>query len=168
MRVRYAGLDKNDIVNGKGFNVSFWVQYCPHRCKGCHNPETWSRTGGILADYDNLLEEIVKAISANGIERNFSILGGEPLCEENIDLVNKLVLDIKKIFPKILIFCWTGYTFEDLVKTKKELLNNIDILIDGKFVLEERDITLKLRGSKNQRVIKCKESIKENKILLYE
>lgn len=168
MEVRYAGLDKNDIVNGKGFSVSFWVQYCPHRCKGCHNPETWSKTGGILVDYDDLLKEIVEAISANGVKRNFSILGGEPLCEENIDLVNKLVLDIKKIFPEILIFCWTGYTFEDLIKTKKELLSNIDVLIDGKFILEERDITLKLRGSKNQRVIKCKESIKENKILLYE
>jgi len=108
MLIRYAGLDKNDIVNGKGFCVSFWAQYCPHRCKGCHNPETWSETGGLLIEYDNLLKEILQAICANGILRNFSLLGGEPLCEENIDLIEKLIKDIKQQYPNILIYCWTG------------------------------------------------------------
>lgn len=96
MLVRYAGLDKNDIVNGKGFNVSFWTQYCPHKCKGCHNPETWAKDGGTLIEYNQLLQEIIEAIKANGIIRNFSILGGEPLCEENIYLVNSLIKDIKR------------------------------------------------------------------------
>ena len=74
MLVRYAGLDKNDIVNGKGFCVSFWTQYCPHRCKGCHNPETWSKDGGLLIEYNDLLQEIIEAIKSNNIIRNFSIL----------------------------------------------------------------------------------------------
>ena len=165
MLVRYSGLDKNDIVNGKGFNVSFWTQYCPHRCKGCHNPETWSKNGGILIEYNQLLQEIIEAIHANGIIRNFSILGGEPLCEENISLVKNLIRDIKKIYPDILIYCWTGYDFEEIKEKYKEILKDIDVLIDGNFILEKRDITLQLRGSSNQRLIDVKKSLKENKTI---
>ena len=165
MLVRYSGLDKNDIVNGKGFNVSFWTQYCPHRCKGCHNPETWSKNGGILIEYNQLLQEIIEAIHANGIIRNFSILGGEPLCEENISLVKNLIRDIKKIYPDILIYCWTGYDFEEIKEKYKEILKDINVLIDGKFILKQRDVTLTLRGSSNQRVIDVQKSLKENKII---
>lgn len=170
MLVRYAGLDKNDIVNGKGFCVSFWTQYCPHRCKGCHNPETWDRNGGVLIEYSDLISQIIKSINANGILRNLSILGGEPLCKENIELVNNIINDIKNVYPNILIYCWTGYTFEELIKnnTIRKTLSNIDILIDGKFILEQRDITLKLRGSKNQRIIKCKQSVNKKELVLYE
>lgn len=168
MLVRYAGLDKNDIVNGKGFCVSFWAQYCPHKCKGCHNPETWSKNGGALIEYNKLLKEILEAISANGIIRNFSILGGEPLCEENIGLTKGIIQDVKKIYPQILIYCWTGYEFEDLMQKYKDVLQYIDVLIDRKFILEQRNVTLKLRGSSNQRVIDCKKSLAENKIILKE
>ena len=163
--VRYAGLDKNDIVNGKGFNVSFWTQYCPHKCKGCHNPETWAKDGGTLIEYNQLLQEILEAIKANGIIRNFSILGGEPLCEENISLVKNLIRDIKKIYPDILIYCWTGYDFEEIKEKYKEILKDINVLIDGKFILKQRDVTLTLRGSSNQRVIDIQKSLKENKII---
>ena len=166
MLVRYAGLDKNDIVNGKGFCVSFWTQYCPHRCKGCHNPETWSKDGGLLIEYHDLLQEIIEAIKSNNIIRNFSILGGEPLCDENVSLVNNLIKDIKQIYPNILIYCWTGYNFEDIKDKYKEVLSNIDVLIDGKFIAEQRDVSLYLRGSSNQRVIDCKKSLLENKIIL--
>ena len=155
MLVRYAGLDKNDIVNGKGFCVSFWTQYCPHRCKGCHNPETWSAVGGKLIEYDDLLKEILEAISANGVLRNFSILGGEPLCENNIELINHLIVDIKKEYPNILIYCWTGGRFEELIKKYEKTLSFIDVLIDGPFILEQRDVTFNLRGSSNQRIINC-------------
>lgn len=168
MLVRYAGLDKNDIVNGKGFCVSFWTQYCPHRCKGCHNPETWSKDGGLLIEYNDLLQEIIEAIKSNNIIRNFSILGGEPLCDENVSLVNNLIKDIKQIYPNILIYCWTGYNFEDIKDKYKEVLSNIDVLIDGKFIAEQRDVSLHLRGSSNQRVIDCKKSLLENKIILKE
>lgn len=171
MEVRYAGLIENDIVDGKGFSVSFWTQYCPHRCKGCHNPETWSKDGGILIEYNDLLNKIIKAINANGIIRNFSVLGGEPLCPENINLVNNLIKDIKAIYPQILIYCWTGYTLEELTDNFKnipEVLNNIDVLIDGRFILEKRDVSLYLRGSSNQRVIDCQKSITSHQIILYE
>lgn len=171
MEVRYAGLIENDIVDGKGFSVSFWTQYCPHKCKGCHNPETWSKDGGILIDYNSLLNKIIKAINANGIIRNFSVLGGEPLCPENINLVNNLIKDIKTTYPQILIYCWTGYTIEELTDNFEnipEVLNNIDVLIDGRFILEKRDVSLHLRGSSNQRVIDCKKSISSHQVILYE
>ena len=168
MLVRYAGLDKNDIVNGKGFCVSFWTQYCPHKCNGCHNPETWSKDGGLLIEYHDLLQEIIEAIKSNNIIRNFSILGGEPLCDENVSLVNNLIKDIKQIYPNILIYCWTGYNFEDIKDKYKEVLSNIDVLIDGKFIAEQRDVSLYLRGSSNQRVIDCKSSIISKKVVLYD
>ena len=134
--IRYAGLDKNDILNGEGFCVSFWTQGCPHKCKGCHNPETWDFNGGLEIEYDNLIDTIIKSINANGITRNFSVLGGEPFCKENLELVNRIIKDVRKKYPKIKIYCWTGYTYEDLIKDNeaKQILNQIDVLIDGVFI----------------------------------
>ena len=152
--MRYAGLKKNDIVDGEGVCVSFWTQGCPHRCPGCHNPETWDFNGGIEIDEDELTTKIVNAIEANGVNRNFSILGGEPLCPHNIRYVINLVNIVRTLFPEIKIFIWTGYRLEDLQeKYQESLFNKIDVLIDGPFILDQRDISLKLRGSKNQRVL---------------
>lgn len=152
--MRYAGLKKNDIVDGEGVCVSFWTQGCPHRCPGCHNPETWDFNGGIEIDEGVLTTEIVNAIEANGVKRNFSILGGEPLCPRNIDYVISIVNIVRTLFPDIKIFIWTGYRLEDLQeKYQESLFNKIDVLIDGPFILEQRDISLKLKGSKNQRVL---------------
>ena len=168
--IRYAGLDKNDILNGEGFCVSFWTQGCPHRCKGCHNPETWDFDGGLEIEYSSLIDIIIKSINANGITRNFPVLGGEPFCKENLELVNRVVKDVRKKYPKIKIYCWTGYTYEDLIKNNKakQILNQIDVLIDGLFILEQRDITLKLKGSLNQRVIDVKNTLLKKRIVLYE
>lgn len=168
--VRYAGLDKNDMLNGEGFCVSFWMQGCPHRCKGCHNPETWDFNNGIEIEYSQLINDIIQSISANGIIRNFSILGGEPLCKENLDLVDNIVTDIRKEYPTIKIYCWTGYKYENIINNSqiKEILKKIDVLIDGLFIIEQRNITLKLRGSLNQRVIDVQNSLLEEKIILYE
>ena len=82
--MRIAGLIKNDMVDGSGFCVSLWTQGCPHRCPGCHNPETWDFNGGTIITLNELEKEILEALNANGVERNFSVLGGEPLCEENL------------------------------------------------------------------------------------
>jgi len=153
---KYAGLITNDFANGIGTCVSFWTQGCPHHCPGCQNPETWNFNGGkdIPAD---IQEQIIKAISANNITRNFSVLGGEPLCEENLEKVDKIITSVRTIFPQIKIFVWTGYLLEEL-KEKNDnrinhILSQINILIDGPYIEAERDITLKLCGSKNQRVL---------------
>lgn len=160
MNNRYAGLIKNDIVNGEGVCVSFFVQGCPHKCKNCHNPETWDFNGGYEVPED-IRGEIVKAISANGITRNFSILGGEPLCEENLNFVLNIITSVRTAYPNIKIYIWTGYTFEELISKEDsrifEILKQANYLIDGPYIDELRDITLPLRGSSNQNIIKLDE-----------
>lgn len=152
--MRIASLIKNDTVNGEGVCVSLWVQGCPHHCKGCHNPEQWDFNGGEYKNNDILLEEIYNAITANGIQRNFSVLGGEPLAPQNINDTYYILWEVKQRFPSIKTFVWTGYTLEQLQEMYKDtLLENVDVLIDGPFIKAERDITLKFRGSKNQRIL---------------
>lgn len=158
--MQYAGLIKNDIAAGEGVNVNFFTQGCPFHCKGCHNPQTWDFAGGKEFTPETL-EDIIQSISANGVQRNFSIMGGEPLCPENIFLVSMIILKVREIYPDIKIYLWTGYTYEELL-TRLEpkiqvILDNIDYLIDGPFILEQRDITLPMRGSANQRILNMKE-----------
>ena len=153
---KYAGLITNDFANGTGICVSFWVQGCPHKCPGCQNPETWDFNKG--KDLPNDIRgQIIKAISANGITRNFSVLGGEPLCPQNLEEVDNIITSVRTAYPHIKIFVWTGYTLEELKNNEnihiQSILSEIDVLIDGKYIEEERDITLNLRGSKNQKVL---------------
>ena len=159
--MRYAGIVKNDIAAGEGVNVSFFTQGCPFHCMGCHNPQTWDFSGGKEFTADTLTE-LLEAINANGIKRNLSIMGGEPLCSENIFLVDMIILEVKKLYPDIKIYVWTGYTYEELLERLDEpkvekILDNIDYLIDGRFEIEKRDITLPMRGSSNQRILNMKE-----------
>lgn len=155
---RYAKIKYNDIVDGEGICVSFWTQGCPFRCPGCHNPDTWDFNGGVEVPSD-IKGQIIKALSANGVQRNFSVLGGEPLCEENLDLVHSLIMAVRIAYQKIKIFVWSGFVIENLKKQAEtnekmaDILKNIDVLIDGPFIQEQRDITLKLCGSSNQRVL---------------
>lgn len=157
--MKYAGIKKNDIYDGEGICVSFWCQGCPYHCKGCHNPQTWDFSGGMDLPED-IDETIISAINASGVLRNFSILGGEPLCEENIPLVAHLILIVREKYPSIKIYIWTGATLEELKKNKKIekeltfILENIDFLIDGRYIESQRDLTLELRGSRNQRILK--------------
>lgn len=150
---RYNTIIKNDIVNGEGVCVSFFVQGCPHRCKGCFNPETWDFDGG-KPYTEETKKEIIEAISANGIQRNFSILGGEPLSGKNIEMTEDIVKTVRNTYPDIKIFLWTGYDFEDSFHYIDfyEIIQYVNVIIDGKFVEELKDLNLKLRGSSNQRI----------------
>lgn len=158
--MRYAGIIKNDIAAGEGVNVTFFTQGCPFHCEGCHNPQTWDFLGGKEFTADTIAD-IIKSLSANDIERNLSIMGGEPLCPENIFLTQMLITTVKEKYPKIKIYVWTGYVYEDLVQRHEQkldwILDNIDYLIDGPFILSQRDITLPMRGSRNQRILNMKE-----------
>lgn len=161
--IRIAGLNKNDVVNGEGVSVSLFLQGCHFHCKGCHNPEAWDPKGGIEYDEDELINEIIEAISANGIQRNLSILGGEPLDTiRKIDFLNCLLLTIRRQFPDIKICLWTGYKYEYLktVEDYSFILRSINYLIDGPFEIENRDITLKWRGSRNQHIRDMKNEAK--------
>lgn len=154
--MRYAGINYNDFTAAPGVSVSFFTQGCPHRCKGCHNPETWDFNGG-KEFTPGVLENIVEALAANNINRSFCVMGGEPLCEENLFLTNLVISYVKEKLQDVPIYIWTGFLYENLLKNQSPLLKNIlsmtDVLIDGPYVEELRDITLPLRGSSNQRII---------------
>lgn len=163
--IRVAGINGNDVVNGTGISVSLFLQGCHFHCKGCHNPETWDPNSGEIWDWNNLISHIIELISANGIQRNLSILGGEPLDTYDKRKFIKLLLKVVKIkFPNIKICLWTGYTYDELIKIINigDILQNIDYLIEGPFKLKERDITLKWRGSRNQNIINMKTGEIEN------
>lgn len=152
---RYNAIIPNDVVNGHGVCVSLFTQGCPHHCPGCFNEETWDFRGG--QPYTPEVKwNIIKAISANNITRNFSILGGEPLAPQNIDMVWEIVDAVRHAYPDIEITLWTGYTYKELMIHPSEnllnILNNIDILVDGPFIEEEKDLSLQLRGSRNQHI----------------
>ena len=158
--MQYAGIIPNDIAAGEGINVSFFIQGCPIRCEGCHNPQTWDFLGGKEFTSETM-NHLLSLLNANNIQRNLSIMGGEPLCSENIFLTSLIINTVRNKYPHIYIYVWTGYTYEELVNRHEAKLNyildNIDFLIDGPFILEQRDITLPLRGSRNQRILNMKE-----------
>ncbi|MBP3931081.1 MAG: anaerobic ribonucleoside-triphosphate reductase activating protein [Peptostreptococcaceae bacterium] len=165
--MRYAKIKPNDVANGQGIVVSLWTQGCPHRCEGCHNQETWDFKGGEEFTYKEV-NYILESLEKDGIKRDLSILGGEPLCAANYDGVIGLIDIVKKEKPDTKIYLWTGYTFEELIsKHNIKEFKNIDVLIDGKFEIDKKDLTLKMKGSSNQRVINMKKTLKENKIILY-
>ena len=152
--MKYAAIKTNDYINGEGVCVSFWVQGCPHQCEGCHNPAQWDFQGGLdlPTDYKG---QIIKAISANGIVRNFSVLGGEPLCDENIRLTYDIINIVRTAYPHIKIYVWTGYKLENIHHDLlPSILEKIDVVIDGPYIESQRDVTLKLRGSANQRILR--------------
>lgn len=165
--MRYAGIIKNDIASAPGVCVSFFTQGCPFHCKNCHNPETWDFNGGYLFTY-KVIDELIDSIKANNIQRNLCIVGGEPLCDENIPLVFKVIKAVKQEFPNIKITIWSGYIWEQLSQRMKEnfklkyILKNIDYLVDGKYIDELRDITLYMRGSKNQRILDMHQTLKND------
>ena len=152
---RYSAIIPNDVVNGDGVCVSFFVQGCPHRCPGCFNEETWDFHGGQPYTPD-VKWNIIKAISTNGIDRNFSVLGGEPLAPQNLDMTWEVIDAVRHAYPHITITLWTGYTYEELAANLDEkllhILNTIDILVDGPFIEAEKDLSLRLRGSRNQHI----------------
>ena len=149
--MRYAGLKYNDIVDcPSGICVSYWCQGCPIHCKGCHNPQTWDFNGGKEIDRDELIKEIIEAISKNGIHRNFSVLGGEPL-QQGEGLLS-LLKEVRNKFLDKDIWLWTGYYLSELNDRQKEIVDLCDYIVDGRYEEDKRDLTLNFRGSSNQTI----------------
>ena len=166
--MNYGEIKKHDIANGRGIRVSLFVSGCRHHCKGCFNPETWDFCYG--KEFTSETEsEIFQALNPDYIE-GLSLLGGEPFEPENQPVLLELLKKVKKHFPQKTIWCYSGYTFEELsglvpssafTPITKELLSLVDILVDGKFVLEKKNISLKFRGSENQRILDVKKSLEQ-------
>ena len=155
--MKYAGIIYNDFTAAPGVSLTLFMQGCPHHCEGCHNPETWDFNGGQDVP-PNLIDIICEKINDRGIHRKFCIMGGEPLCDENLFFTHLIVSEIRRRIPTQEIYLWTGYTIEQLRERQninlKYILSNIDYLIDGPFIKELRDVRLPMRGSSNQNIIK--------------
>ena len=164
--MRYAQIRKMDISNGEGIGVSIFLQGCHLHCPNCFNKELWDFNGGNKITKDTL-NKIVELCNYERIKR-FSILGGEPLSEENLEELIIFISEIKQNCPNISIWLYTGYVYETLIPTQKAIANLVDVLVDGPYIDKERDITLKWRGSRNQRIIDMKRTLKSGEITLYE
>ena len=154
--MRYSGIIYNDFNAAPGVSLTIFLQGCPHRCPGCHNPETWDFDGG-KEFTSEILNQIKAGLVENGIHRNLCIMGGEPLCPENVFLTNLIITEVKKFYPDQKIFVWTGYTYDQIKDPSspqlKNILSTIDCLIDGPYIEELRDVSLFMRGSSNQKII---------------
>ena len=157
--MKYAGIIKNDFAAAPGVCLSFFVQGCPIRCKGCHNPEAWDFEGGKEFTNDTLTE-IYEGLKANGIKRTLCIMGGEPLCEDNSFLTLLVITEMKKLIPDLKVWVWTGYEWDDVSSRDDRthtILEMINGIVTGPYVEALRDITLPMRGSSNQHVIYLKD-----------
>lgn len=158
----YADIKNVDVANGPGVRVSLFVSGCTHRCKDCFNPESWDFSYG--KPFDEEASAKLMALLEPCYVRGLSLLGGEPFAPENQAAVLDFVRQVREEFPLKDIWCWTGYIYEDLAAGKvgehsRELLTQLDVLVDGPFILEQKDITLRFRGSANQRVLNAQASI---------
>lgn len=184
--MRYASIRSLDISNGEGVGVSLFVQGCPFHCKNCFNSDTWDFNGG-KEWTEEIKDKFMELINRPYIKR-VSFLGGECLAEQNLDEVLKLVQEIRISFPEKTIWLYTGFCWNDIMcsfaglqadcfvldkkdieawEKRRKIISNVDVLIDGEYIDEQRDLSLKFRGSKNQRVIDVKQSLAQNKIILY-
>ena len=162
-KMRYNKIRKMDISNGPGVRVSIFMQGCNFNCKNCFNPETHDFNGG-KEFTDDTIYKVLELCDNKNIE-GLSILGGEPMNPQNIEGTTKLAKAFKEKFPNKSLWAWSGYTFENYLKDK-DVMNYLDVVVDGQFVEEEKNPTLEWKGSSNQRVIDVQESLKENKIVL--
>lgn len=183
--MRIAQLRSMDVSNGPGIGVSLFTQGCPYHCPGCFNASTWDMLGGREMSDNELLERVRHLLSQDHMTR-LSILGGEPLMPQNVGFLTQLVCSI---MPQIKVWCWTGSRLESLLglihngnsddqlldnmcwdtesrECLDKFLHNIDVLVDGRFIESEKDLTLKWRGSRNQRVIDLQATLKSGIITL--
>ena len=193
--MRYAKIDEYELVNGKLAGVSLYTQGCHFRCPNCFNPETWDCNSG-KEWTEEVQNKFFEMINKPFIKR-VTILGGDPLHENNIGEVFELIIEIRQKFPNKTIWLYTGFTWEELTQDlprlhmldyllleeyeKKDrfsdeeyrawqifnILKYVDVLVDGRYIDELRDISLRWRGSNNQRVINVQESFKQNKVILH-
>ena len=177
--MNYHNITKDDMLNGDGLRVVLWVAGCTHHCQGCQNPITWDVGGGIPFD-DAAEKELFEALNRPHVS-GITFSGGDPLHPFNREEVFRLIKKIRTELPQKTIWLYTGYTFEQCVlepggdlpthnvlKLNRQcIVERCDVLVDGEYIEKQRDITLKWRGSKNQRVINIPETLKQNKVVLY-
>ena len=171
--MNYATIKWYDISNGPGVRVSLYVSGCRNRCKNCFNPETWDFCYGEPFTQD-IEEKIIKGLAPDYI-KGFTLLGGDPFEPENAQAIAPFIERLRKIYPDKSFWCYTGYDYEaDLLTGKKgdidtvmRILKCLDVLVDGRFVEDLKDLNLLFRGSSNQRIIDVQKTLSEKRIVLY-
>jgi anaerobic ribonucleoside-triphosphate reductase activating protein len=160
MEIRVSGVVNDSIVDGPGLRLSVFTQGCPHHCEGCHNPQSHDFAGGTLRDTADILAQAKKNPLLDGV----TLTGGEPFCQP------EACLEIAKGAHALNLNVWafSGYSYEELLALAPALLNEIDVLVDGPFVLAERSLELRFRGSRNQRLIDMKKTRAAGEVILWE
>lgn len=172
--MNYAAIKKHDIANGIGVRVSLFVSGCTHHCKGCFNPEAWDFDYG--SPYTEETERDILDACDRDYIRGLTLLGGEPMELDNQKALLPLLRQFKKRFPEKNVWCYSGYDFEQDIlsgqvgdlETTKEMLEYIDIFVDGEFQIDKKDLSLRFRGSSNQRIIDVAKSLKNDRIILWD
>ena len=166
--MNYEKVDKCSVSNGAGVRTVLWVSGCDIHCRNCHNQQTWDFNSGIPFT-DDTMQELLYDLSKPYI-KGCTLSGGHPLDPHNAPKVLEIVKRVKMVFPNKDIWIYSGYVWEDIIKdnTLKEILKRTDVLVDGAYVDELRDISLPFRGSSNQRIIDVEKSLAENKVILWE
>lgn len=162
--MRYHNITKDDMLNGEGLRVVLWVAGCSHCCKECHNPITWDPNGGLEFD-EEAKQEIFDELKKDYVS-GITFSGGDPLHMSNVYDVTQLAKEIRQTFPNKTIWLYTGSKWEEIEHMK--ILNYIDVLLDGEFEVEKKDVNLHWVGSQNQRVIDVQESKRKGELVIYE
>lgn len=168
--MNYSGIKYSDMINGKGIRVSLFVSGCTHKCKGCFNKDTWDPDYGnpFTEKEENEIFDYFKKYGS--IAKGLSLLGGDPTYYKNTETLINFLKKFRANFPDKDVWIWSGFTWEQIMSDKKrsELISLCDVLIDGKFMLEEKNLNLKWKGSNNQRVIDVQKSLATNSIVIYQ
>ena len=172
--MNYAGIKKMDVANGPGLRVTLFVSGCTHHCKGCFNKETWDFKYG--DPFTEETEQLILDYLNHDYIAGFTLLGGEPFEQVNQEALAPFLKKVKETYPEKTIWCFTGYDFENDIQERmlpnweytKEMLSYIDILVDGEFKEELKDLNLRFKGSANQRTIKVEESLEQGKMVFWE
>lgn len=160
--MRFHNITKDDMLNGDGLRVVLWVAGCTHCCKGCQNPITWDVAGGVLFD-DAAKAEIFEQLDKSYIS-GITFSGGDPLHPENRAEVRELAMEIKEKYPDKTLWLYTGFTWEQIAEYP--IMQYLDVVVEGPFILEQRDVKLLWKGSSNQRVVDVKKTLASDNILV--
>lgn len=174
--MRYADYYDCDICNGKSVGMSLFVSGCPIHCQGCFNSDIWDFNAG--KEWTGEIEERFIELAGKDYIKRISFLGGSPLCDRNVEDVSLLIQKLKSHYPNKQIWVYTGYTWDSIISDecngsyqahefRKELLPYIDVLVDGPFELDDKDLSLAFRGSSNQRIIDVPKSLEAGHVVLY-
>ncbi len=159
--LRIAGIEKESITDGVGIRYTVFTQGCKHKCLGCHNPETHDINGG----YDIAIDEIIEDLKSNPLLDGITLSGGDPFFQAKE--CTELLVRIRKELKHLNVWAYSGFTFEQLLRNKdmREMLELVDVLVDGRFVLERRTLESRFKGSENQRIIDVRKSLENNKVI---